>query len=374
MPPIYLDYNTTTPLAPSVLEAMHPFWCEHFLLPSQEHQQGRAIGEGIERAREQVAELVGCDSFEIVFTDGGTEANNLAILGMADAKAPGHILVSILEHESVLLAAESLMESGWKVDQIPCDPNGVISVDAVESRLQPDTELVCVQAANPILGTLQPIRDIAEVCHKHDVRLHCDATQMFGKMPVDVSSLGADTMSVSGHKFYGPKGTGALFVRRGLSLKPFRFGEPREMGLRPGAENIPGIIGLGAASLLASRCADQAADRLEELSQRFLSRLRETVDPELQIVCEDSARLPNTLTLLLPTDARRVQKMADRLIMATARSASPPDQMTRSLSAIGLEPNEISRALRISLGWNTSQDQVDRSVELLAETWEISTP
>jgi len=368
--PIYLDFNATTPLAPSALESMQPFWCEHFLLPGQEHQGSRAIADGLEQARESVAELIGCDAFELVFTDGGTEANNLAILGVAASLPAGHLLVSELEHDSVRHAAFSLQASGWEVETVPCEADGIVSAEEIAERLRPETRLVCLQGANPVLGTLQPVRAVADYCHRHGVLVHCDATQMMGKLPVDIGHLHADTLAISGHKFYGPKGTGALYVRRGLSLRAIRFGESREMGLRPGAENVPGLIGLGTAARLAAKCSSQASDKFTDLSERFIFKVREMIDPLVEMVCERSSRLPNTVTLVLPAEARRIQRVAGRLVVATAQCASPADEMTRCLAAVGLTDHQIAGAIRVSFGWTTSQEQVDRAAELLAEAWD----
>ena len=364
---IYLDYNRTTPLAPSVLEAMQPYWATHFMLPGQEHPHAQAVSEALESAREGVAMLAGCDPFELVFTGGGTEANNLAVLGFLSEQEPGHVLVSELEHDSILGVAESLRRRRWRVELVPCQTNGVVDPEQFASRLQPDTRLACLQLANPVLGTLQPVRDVADLCHNRGVPLHCDATQVFGKMPVDVVQLRADTVSISGHKFYGPKGCGAIYVRRGLRLSPIAFGEPREMGLRPGAENIPGCIGLGAAATLAGRCSADASESLARLRDRFIQRVQEVVTPTPRVLCQDAARLPNTIAMEMPCDARQLQRAARTLVVATAQSDTPPDEMTRTLVAIGKSDVEIKRTVRVSLGWTSSSEQVDRAADLLAE-------
>jgi cysteine desulfurase len=368
---LYLDYNRTTPLAPSVLEAMQPYWATHYMLPGQEHAQAHAVGEALESAREGIAAMAGCEAFEIVFTSGGTEANNLAILGLLAAAAPGHVLVSELEHESVLgpLAGLAARDPRWEVEHVACGEDGCVDPLRIESMLRPETRLVCLQAANPIIGTVQPIREVADRCHNRGVCLHCDASQLFGKMPVDVKDLRADTVALSGHKFYGPKGSGAIYVRRGLNLDPITFGEPREMGLRPGAENIPGCIGLGTAAMLAEKCCVEANDRLSELRDRFVELLREHLGDRVSVLCETSQRLPNTAAIELPADARRVYESARELAVATAQSASPPDEFTRSLRAIGRTPSQIGRTLRVSLGWTTSSEQVERAAGLIAEVF-----
>lgn len=367
---IYLDYNRTTPLAPSVLEAMQPYWATHFMLPGQDHPHAQAISEALESAREGVALLVGCDPFELVFTGGGTEANNLAVLGMLAKKDPGHVLVSEIEHDSVIKAAGSLANGIWHIESFPCESDGVVDPERLESYLRDDTRLVCLQLANPVVGTLQPVREVADICHSRGVPVHCDATQAFGKMPVNATELRADTVSVSGHKFYGPKGSGALYIRRGLHLCPILFGEPREMGLRPGDENIPGCVGVGAAGSLAGRCAADAGDNLEELRERLIRGLMEVVAPAPMILCEGSKRIPNTIAIEMPGDAQRIQRAARKLVIATAQSDSPADEMTRTLRAIGRSDLQIKRTIRLSLGWTTSREQVDRAVDLLAEAWD----
>jgi len=371
--PIYLDFNRTTPLAPSVLEAMQGYWTHHFLLPGQEHPQARAVAESLEYARENVATMVGCEAFEIVFTGSGTEANNLAILGAAAAaKHPrGHILVSALEHESVCDTAASLAQWGWDVDTVACERDGIVDPARFEEAFRDGTKLVCIQAANPILGTVQRVREIADLCHARGIAVHCDATQVFGKLSFDVAMLRADTVAISGHKFYGPKGTGALYVRRGYPLSAVSFGESREMGLRPGAENVPGWIGLGAAASLAHNASDDASIAMTRLRDHLAASIRNVIDPAT-VLCESSERLSNTLTIELPAGARQLQRAARELIFATAMSASPADEMTRSLLAIGRTENQIGKTVRFSLGWTTSHDQIDRVVELLAEAVEVT--
>ena len=407
---IYLDFNRTTPMAPSVVEAMQPYWLTHFMLPGQEHPHAQAIGESLENAREGVAAMAGCEPFEIVFTGGGTEANNLAILGLVegqrqrhqhagasqkhlqsarshaagfdggspdtdglagngniDWRVPGHILFSELEHESVLGAVARLAQLGWEIESVPCDEAGVCDSDAFADRIRDNTRLACLQLANPVLGTIQPVREVADACHNRGVLVHCDATQAFGKIPVDVKSLRADMVSISGHKFYGPKGCGAIYLRRGLHLSPIVFGEAREMGLRPGAENIPACIGMGVAASMAAKCAANVSETLTDLRNYFCNGLVSTLGHKAVLLCEDSLRLPNTIAIELPGEARRIQRTARQLVIATAQSDSPPDEMTRALRAVRRTDSQIGRTIRLSLGWTSSHDQVDRAIEMLAE-------
>ncbi|MEO1529293.1 MAG: cysteine desulfurase family protein [Planctomycetota bacterium] len=369
---LYLDFNRTTPLAPSVLEAMEPYWATHFMLPGQEHAQAHAVVEALEGAREGIAAMAGCEPFEVVFTGGGTEANNLAILGLLVDAQPGHVLVSELEHESVIGPLERLAgkDPRWSVEFFPCGPDGVVDPSTIESMIRDDTRLVCLQGANPVIGTIQPVREVADVCHNRGICVHCDATQLFGKVPVDVTRLRADTISISGHKFYGPKGAGAIYVRRGLRLDPITFGEPREMGLRPGAENVPGCIGLGAAALLASKCCVEANDRMAELSDAFVQHLNSHLQSLATVLCEQSPRLPNTLAIEMPREARCLQQTSRELAVGIAQSTLPPDEFTRSLRAIGCSDGQIGRTIRISLGWTTSTEQIERAAFLIAEAFD----
>lgn len=358
-------------MAPSVLESMGPYWSTHFMLPGQEHPHAQAVSEAMENAREGLAMLIGCEPFEVVFTGGGTEANNLAILGILADKDPGHLLLSALEHDSVLAAAFSLAGKGWEIELVSPDEDGVIDPEKFASLLRDETRLACVQLANSCLGAIQPIREIADLCHNRGVPIHCDGTQAFGKIPVSANELRVDTMSVSGHKFYGPKGSGAIYVRRGLHIAPIRYGEPREMGVRPGAENVPSCIGLGAAAALAAKCSEDVQASLSELRDRLINGLLGTVNPSPALLCENADRLPNTIAIMMPGDAKRIQKSARELVMATAQSESPPDEMTRALRALGMTNAQVGRTLCLSLGWTTSHEQVDRTIELLADAWDV---
>lgn len=386
---IYLDFNRTTPVAPSVIDAMQAFWTTHFMLPSQSHVHASAVGEAIENAREGVSMLLGCDPFEVVFTSGGTEANNLGILGAAmvcraggdpseliptypckrDAPPP-HALISMIEDEAVIAAAHQLVALGWEVETVPCDSHGLISVDDFESRFRETTQLACLQLANPVLGTIQPVRELADRCHNRGIRLHCDATAAVGRIPIDVNQLRVDTLSLTAHKIYGPKGVGALFVRRGLDLHPISYGESREMGLRAGSENVPGIVGLGAAASLTARCVDEAQSTLCELCERLIDGLRSTLDGRVTVLSEHCQRVPNTIAIEMGCEARRLQKAARHVVVASAQSNHPPDEMTRVLRAIGRTEKQIGRTLRFSVGWTTSREQIDKAIDLLAEATE----
>lgn len=379
---IYLDFNRTTPVAPSVVDAMQAFWSTHFMLPSQSHVHASAVGEAIEHAREGVSLLLGCDPFEIVFTSGGTEANNLGVLGNAITGRsatspdgpPSHALIGEIEDVAVAASAQHLQSLGWQIETIPCDEHGVVSPSAFESKFRETTRLVCLQLANPVLGTIQPIRELADRCHNRGIRLHCDATAAVGRIPIDVNELRVDTLSLTAHKIYGPKGVGALFVRRGLDLTPVSYGEFREMGLRPGSENVPGIVGLGAAASLTARCVDEAQSTLSELTDRLIDGLNSTLDGRITVLSHQSDRIPNTIAIEMGCEARRLQKAARHIVVASAQSNRPPCEITRVLRSIGRTEKQIGRTLRFSVGWTTSREQIDKAIDLLAEASECLTP
>ncbi|MEZ6096724.1 MAG: cysteine desulfurase family protein [Pirellulaceae bacterium] len=245
---IYLDYNATTPLAPSVMEAMEPFLHSYYGNPSSSHWMGRAAAEGIADARGQLSNLLGCDSDEIVFTGGGTEANNLAIKGVLFREPPtsgAHLVISGMEHPAVSEPAAFMQRLGYRVTIVPPDANGIVTPESIERALERKTRLVSVMHANNEIGTIQPIREIAEICHSRAVLIHTDAAQTVGKIPTMAHQMDVDLLTVAAHKFYGPKGVGALYVRDGLDLMPTNHGGDQEHGLRGGTENTAGIVGLG---------------------------------------------------------------------------------------------------------------------------------
>ena len=351
---------------------MEPFWIQHFMLPGQHHRSSCAVADALQDARQCVADLVGCDAFEIVFTGGGTDANNLGVLGVANRCEPGQIIVSAIEHESVWHAAKSLESRGWTVDVAKPNSEGLVTTEEISRLLCDKTRLVCLQAANPYLGTCQPVREVADLCHSRGVPVHCDAVQVFGKLPVDIRQYRADTMAISAHKIYGPKGAGGLYVRRGFSLSAIGFGETREMGLRPGSENVCGWIGLGAAAMLAGRCAEDAGKKMTELKAAFLRRLSQHLPTTPSQLCQQSPSLPNTLLIELPSEAGRIVRTARQLVVATPRGSAEADEMTRCLHAIGISNERAKRCCRVSFGWTTSQEQVERAADLLAEACDVN--
>jgi cysteine desulfurase len=371
---IYLDYNATTPVAPSVVEAMTPFLNGHHGNPSSSHSMGRAAKEAIEDARVKIAGLLGCDRDEIVFTGCGTESNNLAIKGILLQGRPqnrGHLVISAIEHPAVSQPARFLERSGFDVTVVGCDENGFVQPSVVEAALKPDTRLVSIMHANNEIGTIQPIRQIAEICHGRAVLVHTDASQSVGKIPTLVDELDVDLLTLAGHKFYGPKGIGVLFVREGIRLEPLLHGAGHENGIRAGTENTPYIVGLGQAAKLAAKCLDESAERMAELRDRLSDRLTQSI-PELKINGKRSQRLPNTLNVSFPgVSGQEVLQRTPEICASTGSACHSDGSVTSAtLAAMGCAPEEMAGAVRLSVGWYTSEEEVDRAANLLIDAWE----
>lgn len=372
---VYLDYNATTPIASEALAAMAPFLGEHFGAPSSRHALGQAAHEALEDSRVRLARLLGVQRDEIIFTSGGTESNNLALKGVAARYAPaasGHLVVSGIEHPSVLESARYLESLGYGLTLVGCDSQGRIDPRGVAAALQPDTVLVSVMHANHELGTLQPIRQIGELCRSAGVLLHTDATQTVGKIPVRPRELGVDLLSLAGHKMYAPKGVGALYVRRGVDLEPLLHGSGHESGLRAGTENVAGLVGLGQAASWLEGHLETTAARLTRQRDQLQTRLQEGIPQGLVVHAEKAERLPNTLAVnFLGVSASELLRRTAQLCASTG---SPPlggaSALSPTLAAIGLTLATAQGTMRLSLGWPTSDEEVDLAASLLLEAWE----
>lgn len=365
---VYMDYNATTPVVPMVVEAMQDFYAKYPGNPSSSHYAGVAAREATMDARSQVALLLGCDSDEIIFTSCGTESNNLALKGILFAgswRAGGHIVISGLEHPSVTEPVKWLSQFGFDVTVVPSARSGVVSPDAIGAALRRDTRLVSVMLANNEIGTIQPIREIVDVCHRRGVLVHTDAAQAVGKIPVRVDQLDVDLLSIAGHKFYAPKGVGALFVREGLNVAPLLHGGDQEHGLRAGTENVPYVIGMGRAASLAAKSLDEVAPRMEELRDELESRLLAGIDG-LIINGYGAPRLPNTSSVILPrTDARELLQRIGTLAASTGAAChSGVNGLSGTLHSLGLTPELARGVLRLSIGWQTSLEDIE-----LAAAW-----
>ncbi len=355
MRPIYLDYNATTPIAPAVQEAMLPFLAQHFGNPSSGHALGRACYEAVEDARLRVAQLLGVDRDEIVFTSGGTESNNLALKGIALRHAPagsGHLVVSAIEHPAVLEPARYLESLGYGLTLVGCDSIGVVDPEAVEAAIRPDTVLVSVMHANNEIGTVEPIRQIAEICRARGVLVHTDAAQTVGKIPTRARELGVDLLSVAGHKMYAPKGIGALYVRRGVMLESQMHGAGNERGMRAGTENVPYIVGLGHAATLAGKSMVAAADHMASLRDRLQRQLCEGIGKSLSVNAAKAERLPNTLSLNFPgiCGATLLRRIPELCASTGAACHSGSENLSPTLAAIGLTAQVTRGTVRLSVG------------------------
>lgn len=372
---LYLDYNATTPVAPAVRDAMLPFLGEHYGNPSSSHALGRAAHEAVEDARGHLATLLGCDPDEIVFTGGGTESNNLALVGTAlrvGRAAGGHFIISAFEHPSVAEPARFLERMGFDVTSVPVTPQGLVQPAAVRRAIRDDTLLVSIMHANNEVGTVQPLREIAAVCHAQRVPLHTDAAQSVGKLRTQVDELDVDLLTVAGHKMYAPKGVGALFVRQGVALEPVLHGAGHEAGLRPGTENVASIVGLGAAAQLAAKNLDAMQQRLEQLRDRLQAALASGVGAGLIVHGQKAPRLPNTLSVSFPGAAgHEVLARAPELCASTGSAChSESEAVSPTLAAMGVDRDAARGTIRLSLGWYTSEDDVDRAASLLLGAWE----
>jgi len=370
--PIYLDHNASTPVQPEVVEAMLPWLKEHFGNPSSTHVYGRRAHEGIERAREQVAALLGCEADEVFFTSGGTEANNLAILGSTEAAAERrrHVVTSVVEHPATARPCDRLQLNGWEVTRLPVDGDGLLRIEDVRAFVRGDTALVSIMLANNETGTMMPIHDIAKIAHSQGALVHTDAAQAVGKIPVRVNELEVDLLSVAGHKLYAPKGVGALFVRRGTAILPVLLGAGHERGLRPGTENVPYIVGLGKACEVAARDLVTEAARVRSLRDELWGLLSSEV-PGIRLNGHLTERLPNTLNASFPGVSGSVVLEAVPEVAASTGSACHEGAESPSgvLLAMGLEAATALGAVRLSLGRGTSKKHIREASRALVRAW-----
>jgi cysteine desulfurase len=375
----YLDYNATTPVDVAVLEAMLPYLRHEFGNAGSVHSYGQRARAAVDQARELVAALIGAKPGEIVFTSGGTEADNLAIRGTLAALDGGHsassrrhIVTTAIEHHAVLQTCEALAEQGIDVTVIPVDATGVVDPDAISRALLPETVLVSVMHANNESGVVQPIEEIGRIAAEAGVRLHCDAVQSAGKIPVDVRRLGVNLLSISAHKFYGPKGVGALFVRTGTPLSPIFRGGHAERDRRPGTENVPGIVGLGKAAELALQNLDQEALRIAALRDRLESMLLARI-PNVRVNGDfgvsEGRRVPNTSNLTFAGaggEALLISLDLEGIACSTgAACSSGSTEPSHVLLAMGLSHDAARSSLRFSLGRQTTAEEIDYAISVV---------
>jgi cysteine desulfurase len=364
--PVYLDYHATTPVDRRVIDRMLPYFTECFGNPaSSMHQWGWKAQEAVEQARREVAALLGATAREIVFTSGATESNNLAIQGVA-LSAPAskrHVIVSAIEHKSVLEAAHRLERDGWRVTEAPVTGDGLLDTAALDRALTPDTALVSVMAANNEIGVIQPLAAIGAAAHARGALFHVDAAQGAGKIPIDVSAMQIDLLSLTGHKIYGPKGCGALFVRKRTELVPLIIGGGQERGLRSGTLNVPGIVGLGAACAICQREGHDESVRLARLRDRLLEGLRRQLDG---VVVNGSLeqRLPNNLHVSFTggVDGEALLiGIGDIAVSSGSACSSASATPSHVLRAI-LGDDVPAAAIRFGLGRFTTDDEIDYAI------------
>jgi cysteine desulfurase len=365
--PVYLDHHATTPLDPRVLDTMLPYFAERFGNPhSAQHAYGWAAEQAVDVARAQVAVLIGALPEEIVFTSGATEANNLAIRGAVRAGDRRHIVTCVTEHPCVLETCRALGRDGFEVTELPVQPDGLIDPGALRSALRPATALVSIMTANHEIGVLQPLAEIGQLCRGRGILLHADAAQAAPWIPIDVAALGIDLMSLSAHKLYGPKGIGALYVRRGVRLLPLFAGGGQERGLRPGTVPTPLCVGFGTACALAQAELGAQAARVRALRDRLYGGLHQAM-PEIRLNGAVAPRLPNNLNLCLPgIDAEDLLAELPELALATgAACASATHQPSSVLRALGLSDEAIQGSIRIGLGRTTTAGEVEFALDRL---------
>ena len=370
--PIYLDHNATTPLHAEVLEAMLPYLRKHFGNPSSSHVFGQRAHAAVARAREQVAELLGCAPDEMLFTSGGTEANNLAIRGALElAGARRHIVTSSVEHPATDRPCEYLEAHGCQLTRVAVDGQGHVRTHDLRASLRDDTALVTVMLAQNETGTLMPVGDIARLARARGALMHTDAAQAVGKIPTRVDELGVDLLSLAGHKLYAPKGIGALYVRRGTRLAPVLLGAGHERGLRPGTENVAAIVALGQACALARRDLAAEAARERTLRDELWESLRAAI-PGLRLNGHREHRLPNTLNVSFPGVRGNAVLGAAPELAASTGSACHEGGETPSavLSAMGLDAATALGAVRLSLGRGTTREQVTTAASALVRGFE----
>jgi cysteine desulfurase len=372
VPPIYLDYNATTPIDPAVRAAMLPYLDEQFGNPSSTHAFGKTAHGAVERARAKVAELLHADADEIVFTGGGSEASNQAIKGAAFARWDSgrglpHIVTTAVEHPATLKPCDFLGRLGAAATVLAVDRYGRVDPEAVRRAITPRTVLVTVMHANNEVGTFQPIREIAAIARDRGVLVHTDAAQSVGKVVVDVEELGVDLLTVAGHKLYAPKGVGVLYVRRGTKLENLIHGAGHEGGRRAGTENVPYIVGLGAACELARQSLPQATERLRSLRDRLWERLRRGLGDAVTLNGHPTERLPNTLSINFAGWGGAELLAAVPEVAASTGSACHEGQVKLSpvLAAMGVAAEVGRGAVRLSVGRFTSEDEVEQAAGVL---------
>jgi len=367
---IYMDHSATTPVDTTVFDAMIPYYSYDYGNPSSVHAKGRSARRALEKSREQIAALIGANPREVFFTSGGTEADNQAIISymLSNPKRGKHLISSAIEHHAVLDTCLYLEKSGFDLTVLPVDELGRVEPESLKAAIRPDTALVTIMHANNEIGTIQPLKELVDIAHQAGAAFHTDAVQTFGKVPIDVKSIGIDMLSASSHKLYGPKGVGCLYIKKGIKTGSLFHGGPQENKMRAGTENIPGIVGFGQAAELAQSRMSDLAEYLNGLGKRLRDGILESI-PHTIPTGEPENRVPGSVSVCFRfVEGESILLMLDSYgIMASSGSACTSGSLDPShvLLAIGL-PHEIAHgSLRLTLGKDNSEDDVNDVLEVL---------
>ena len=376
---IYLDHQATTPCHPSVIEAMEPWWREQWGNPSsRQHRLGLTAAAAISSARERLAGSLGIRAEELIFTSGATEANNLALLGHARARAltdgaPGHLISVASEHHAVLDPLLQLKEEGFRITLLPPQGNGLIEVEQLEEAIQPDTQLLSVMVANNEIGVIQPIPELSAVCDSRGITMHTDAAQAYGHLPLHAEELGCALISLSAHKFNGPKGIGALVVRAGTQLQPLQWGGGQEQGLRAGTLPVPLIMGMAAAAELSMNDLEERQVRLQTLRDQLWQGLKDR-NPTITLNGALQPRLAHNLNITVPAiSGSRLQRALRPQLACSSGSACSRGEPSHVLQSIGRNRFEAESSLRLSLGRDTTTTDIDGAIEVITNAIQTST-
>lgn len=365
---IYLDHAASTPIADSVLEEMMPYLRENYGNPSSIHRFGRIATKALDSARKRIAELINASPNEILFTSGGTESNNTALFGMMNQNKGKTLLTTSIEHDAILEPCKKLEQLGHNVVYLPVDSDGMISVENLESLLSDQVGLVSVMFANNEVGTIQPIKEIVQLCKKHSIPFHTDAVQAVGKIPVDVHDLGVDLMSISSHKINGPKGIGALYIRHGVKLDPFLLGGGQENGMRSGTESVANIVGFGKACQIAKENLQSNNHTLQNLRNHLVERISKELS-HITMNGHKTMRLPNNahFTFLGVNGEDLIIKLDEHGIAASTGSACSVKTQKAShvLMAMGFSHEQITGSLRLTVGTTNTISEIDQTVDVL---------
>lgn len=376
MKSIFLDYNATTPIAPSVQEAMLPYMAEFFACPDGNYAGSRAIYESLEDARGQVSHLLNVTPDEIIFCATGTESCNLAIKGVVanclTHREPCHLVISAIEHPAVVASAEFCRKLGCEVSVVPVDRQGIVHPDDLLKTFRPTTRLVSVMLANDETGVIQPIRELSKICQERGILLHSDACQAAGKIHVNPRQLGIDLLSISAHKFYGPKGAAALYLREGITIEPLIHGSGAEHSLRGGSENVMAWVGMGKAANLVGRSLDEASEKLSRLTSLLTQKLTTAIADRVIVHGSKVERLPNTLSINLPkVSGQQILRRVPEICAATSSSDTVGgSNCSPVLEAMKVPEADKQGTIRLSVGWYTSEEEVTQAAELLIYAWE----